>query len=365
MKHLHNPAQRRLPMKGLVLSGGTGTRLRPFTYSMPKQLFPIANKPVLQYCLENLRDMGVGEIGIVVGQNRQIERAFGDGSDLGLRLTYIPQHAPLGLAHCVAIARDFLGDDDFVMYLGDNMITGGLAEAADDFRARRPDAKILVTKVEDPQHYGVAELDSEGRVTALAEKPENPTSDLAVMGVYFFTPAIHESVDRIAPSARGELEITDAMQDLLTRGRTVHAEIHSGYWEDTGSADALLSCNRVFLEALTADVRGGLDEHTTLTGAVIVEPGATVTRSRLVGPVIVGAGSRLTGCEVGPFTAVGRGCELTAATVRDSIVLDHARVSGVSGIHDSVIGRRARVQAGDTAGQCLRIGDQASVRVSA
>jgi glucose-1-phosphate thymidylyltransferase len=353
-------------MKGLVLAGGTGTRLRPFTYSIPKQLMPVAGKPVLQYCLENIRDVGITEVGIIVGErDGQIERSVGDGADLGLRISYILQEAPLGLAHCVAVAADFLGQDDFLMYLGDNMVVGGLAEAARDFRDRRPAAKVLATKVDDPRFFGVVELDSDGRVLSLAEKPDHPRSDLAMMGVYFFTAAIHEAVRRIRPSARGELEITDAIQDLLAQGRTVVADVYVGYWTDTGSVDALLECHRVMLEEVESGVHGEVDEHSTLTGAVVVEPGATVVRSRLVGPLVVGAGSVITDCCLGPYASVGRGCTINGATVRDSIVLDHAEVSGMAMIHDSVIGRRALVRAEHVPGHRLLVGDQASVKVGA
>jgi glucose-1-phosphate thymidylyltransferase len=353
-------------MKGLVLAGGTGTRLRPFTYSMPKQLLPIANKPVLQYCLENLREIGIPDIGIIVGERAgQIENAIGDGSDLGVRISYILQEKPLGLAHCVVIARDFLGDDDFVMYLGDNMLIGGFAEAAADFHARRPDAKVLATKVEDPRLYGVVELDPDGCVLSLVEKPAHPRSNLAMIGVYFFTPAIHEAVRRIRPSARGELEITDAVQDLLAQGRTVLADVHVGYWKDTGSADALLECHRAVLDDLGPDVQGHVDGRSTLVGTVVLEPGARVVRSRLTGPVVIGADSVITDCELGPYTSVGRACTLTGSSIRDSIMLDGARVHGIAGIHDSVIGRKALVGADDVGGQRLLVGDQASVRVSA
>jgi glucose-1-phosphate thymidylyltransferase len=357
-----------IPMKGLVLSGGTGTRLRPFTYSIPKQLIPIANKPVLQYCIENIRDVGITEIGMIVGErNGQVESAIGDGSHLGVNITYIFQEAPLGLAHCVAVAEDFLGDEDFMMYLGDNMLIGGLAEAARDFQTHRPAAKVMVTKVDDdPSLYGVAELDSDGRVLSLVEKPQQPISDLAVMGVYFFTPAIHDSVARIEPSARGELEITDAIADLLTHDQLVTAEIYTGYWKDTGGIEALLECNRVLLDDLdTTTIHGDLDTQSTTSGTIIIEPGATVTRSRLTGPVVIGTGTVITDCDLGPHASIGHDCTLSNASVRDSIVLDEATVEGVTGIRDSVIGRKAHVHATAPGGQRLLIGDQAYVKVTA
>ncbi|MFI6346459.1 glucose-1-phosphate thymidylyltransferase [Streptomyces sp. NPDC050560] len=353
-------------MKGLVLSGGTGTRLRPFTYSMPKQLMPVANKPVLHYCLENIRDLGVTSVGIIVGQRGgQVEQAIGDGADLGLDLTYLFQSAPLGLAHCVTVAERFLGDDDFVMYLGDNMLVGGLADAARDFAARRPAAKVLVTKVDDPQHYGVAELDAEGHVVSLTEKPEHPRSDLAMMGVYFFTPAVHEAVRGIRPSARGELEITDAVQRLVDSGRDVTAEVYQGYWADTGGVRELLGCNRVVLDAITGDVRGRVDGTSVLTGPVVVGAGTEIVGSRLEGPLTIGAGCVVRNARIGPHTAVGQNCQIENADVQESIVLENVHVEGVRGVRDSVIGRGARVR-GTSCGsgaQRLLLGDQASIQV--
>lgn len=352
-------------MKALVLSGGTGARLRPLTHSMPKQLVPLANKPVLRYCLETIRETGVTEVGIIVGRHAaEVAAALGDGSDLGLRLTYLHQEAPLGLAHCVLVAADFLGGEDFLMYLGDNMLIGGIAEIAEEFRATRPDAKVLVVKVPDPQHYGVAELDPDGRVLALAEKPAVPRSDLALMGVYFFTAAIHEAVRRIGPSARGELEITDAIQWLVEQGRPVLAQEYGGYWKDTGKVADLLECNRIVMDRLTADVRGQVDGDSVLTGAVVVEPGARVTGSRLTGPVVVAAGAVVRDSRVGPYTALARGSEVIGSWIEDSIVLDDASIRGVSGIHGSLIGRSAVVRTGDDRHRLL-VGDHSRIEVAA
>jgi glucose-1-phosphate thymidylyltransferase len=334
---------------------------------MPKQIVPVGGKPVLRYCLENLREIGVTSVGLVVGErDGQVERAIGDGSKLGLRISYILQESPLGLAHCITAAEEFLGSDDFLVYLGDNMLIGSLGDAAHDFRTHRPDAQILVRKVDDPRLYGVAELDVDGRVLSLTEKPEHPRSDLAVMGVYFFTPAIHAAVRRIRPSARGELEITDAIQDLLNRNRQVTAKGYPGYWADTGSIDGLLASNRVVLDDVCSDIRGSVDEHSILTGPVVIESGAEVVRSRLDGPVVVGPGSVIRDCRLGPHTAVGRDCLISAASVEESIVLDQARIEGIHGLRDSVIGRRAHVHAtiGDASHRLL-IGDEADVRVGA
>lgn len=347
-------------MKALVLSGGTGTRLRPFTHSLPKQLIAVANKPVLLYCLETIRDMGIRDVGIIVGgQVEQIRAVVGDGSPAGVRVTYIPQDSPRGLAHCVSIARGFLGDDDFVMYLGDNLLIGGVAEIADTFREHRPDATVLLTKVDDPRQYGVAELDAEGQVTALVEKPREPRSDLALIGVYFFTPAIHDAVDRIRPSQRGELEITDAIQDLLGRDGTVTAVEYAGYWKDVGDAGSVLECNRVVLDGLRADLRGGCCLNSGIQGEVVVSPEATVIRSQLEGPIIVGPGSVIQDSVIGPHTAIGRDCRISGAGLAESILLDGAVVAGVSGIRESLIGRAAQVRAAATAPCRLLLGDHA------
>ncbi|MFJ9430309.1 glucose-1-phosphate thymidylyltransferase [Streptomyces sp. NPDC101490] len=343
-------------MKALVLSGGEGTRLRPFTYSMAKQLVPVANKPVLVHCLENLRNIGVRETAVVVGgHGAQIEKAIGDGSRFGMRITYLEQEAPLGLAHCVTLAAEFLGDEDFVMYLGDNVLAEGIAEAAAEFRRRRPAAQLLVTKVPDPRQYGVAEVDADGVVRALVEKPAEPRGDLAVIGAYFFTSAIHTATRAISPSPRGELEITDALQYLIEGGWTVTAQEYEGYWKDTGKIDDLLECNRVLLERMGTEdgdgtgpvAAGEIDATTVVEGRVVVEPGARVTGSRLTGPVVIGAGSVVRDCRIGPNVAVGQDCVLESAGIENSIVLEGASITDVPELRGCVIGRWARVRAQD------------------
>jgi glucose-1-phosphate thymidylyltransferase len=357
-------------MKGLVLSGGLGTRLRPLSYSMPKQLIPIANKPVLEHVLENIRDLGVTEIGIVVGdRGPQISEVIGDGSRLGLRVTYIRQEEPLGLAHCVRLARAYLGADDFVMYLGDNMLPEGVAEVAEEFRAGRPAAQVVVQRVADPRAFGIVELDESGAVRRLVEKPLHPQSDLALIGVYFFTPAVHEAVNAIAPGARGELEITDAIQWLSAHGGIVKATVYDGYWRDTGRAEDLLDCNRYVLGKLRAGsggIAGGVDAASELTNQVVVGPGAKVVRSRIEGPVIIGAGTLIEDCRIGPNVAIGRDCVLRATGLADSIVLDGASISEISGLHDSVIGRSAVVapSRGDVHNR-LVVGDHTRIEIAA
>ncbi|MGP3949264.1 glucose-1-phosphate thymidylyltransferase [Streptomyces sp. 7N604] len=351
-------------MKALVLSGGSGTRLRPFSYSMPKQLIPIANKPVLEHVLDNVRALGVTEAGIVVGdRGRQIAEVIGDGSRLGLRVTYIPQAEPLGLAHCVTLARTFLGDEDFVMYLGDNMLPEGVADIAQDFTARRPAAQLVVQKVADPRAFGVAELDAAGQVERLVEKPQQPRSDLALLGVYFFTSAIHRAVASIRPSARGELEITDAIQWLVTQGAEVRASEYSGYWRDTGRAEDVLECNRRLLASLRPGIVGEVDSRSELDGQVLIEAGARVVRSRVEGPAIVGAGSVVEDSHIGPGTSIGRDCVLRDTRLADSIVLDGASIVNVPGLYGSLIGRNASV--GTSARHRLVVGDHTRIEVAA
>ncbi|MEU7006255.1 glucose-1-phosphate thymidylyltransferase [Streptomyces sp. NPDC046332] len=355
-------------MKALVLSGGAGTRLRPFSYSMPKQLIPIVNKPVLEYAVENIVDLGVSEIAVIVGDRAaQITEALGDGSRFGARITPIHQDKPRGLAHCVELARPFLGEDDFVMYLGDNMLPEGITKIADEFRADRPAAQIVVSKVPDPRAFGVAELDADGAVVSLAEKPSRPRSDLALIGVYFFTSAIHQAVAAIEPSARGELEITDAIQWLLTHGHDVRAGEYDGYWKDTGKADDVLECNRHLLGALSRRIDGDVDATSELIGPVVVEHGARVVRSRIVGPVVIGAGTLVEDSRIGPDTSIARDCVLRATQLTDSIVMSGASITQVPGLHGSLIGRSASIGPSDhaEAHHRLVVGDHTHVEVAA
>ncbi|MFF5127045.1 glucose-1-phosphate thymidylyltransferase [Streptomyces syringium] len=343
-------------MKALVLSGGAGTRLRPFSYSMPKQLIPIANKPVLEHVLETIRELGVTEIGVIVGdRGPHIAAVLGDGSRFGVRLTFIEQKEPLGLAHTVSVARPFLGDDDFVMYLGDNMLPEGITELAAEFAEHRPAAQVVVRKVADPRAFGVAELGAAGEVVRLVEKPAEPRSDLALIGVYFFTPAIHEAVDAIEPSHRGELEITDAVQWLVTAGADVRAREYHGYWKDTGRVEDVLECNRKVLDGIEHSIAGEVDDASELTGPVIVEAGARVVRSRIEGPAIVGAGTLVEDSRVGPYTALGRDCVLRHTRIDYSITLEGATVTHVRGLHGSLIGRSATVDATEVGADRHRI----------
>ena len=353
-------------MKALVLAGGRGTRLRPLTNTSAKQLVPGANNPVLFYGLEASRDAGITEVGIIVGDTgAEVRAAVGDGGEFGLRVTYIPQAAPLGLAHCVLIARDFLGDDDFVMYLGDNFLIGGIQELVAAFGEGDYSAQILLTPVDDPRSYGVAELGRSGQIVGLAEKPDDPASDLAIVGVYMFTPAVHDAVRAIRPSARGELEITDAVQWLISHGHHVHSHLITGYWKDTGRVQDMLECNRIVLESIETRIRGTVDDRTRIAGRVVIEPGAVVEDSVLRGPVVIGADTKVVGSYVGPFTSIGDGCSIEEAEIEYSIVMSDSTVRGVSRIESSLIGKGVEVTPARSAPNThqLVIGDHSTVRL--
>jgi len=345
-------------MKGLILSGGAGTRLRPITHTSAKQLVPVANKPILFYGLEHMIAAGIREFGIVVGDTAgEIKAAVGDGSRWGVDITYIEQEAPLGLGHCVLIARDFLGDDDFIMYLGDNMIQQGVARFCESFEAEQrrasaptldgakpaPAAQILLCPVPDPERFGVAEIDGDGHVVRLLEKPKEPPSNLALVGVYLFTPAIHEAVRAIAPSARGELEITDAIQWLIDHGHRVIHEVLEGWWLDTGKKDPLLESNRRVLETIEPRLDGKIDDESHVDGRVVVEQGAELIASRVRGPAVIGARTRLVNSYIGPFTAIGDDCEIIDSEVEHSVVLEHSQIVGVPRLSDSLIGRHVEI----------------------
>ncbi|MBT1089889.1 glucose-1-phosphate thymidylyltransferase [Streptomyces sp. Tu102] len=353
-------------MKALVLSGGAGTRLRPITHTSAKQLVPVANKPVLFYGLESIAAAGITEVGVIVGDTAaEIQDAVGDGSKFGLEITYIPQERPLGLAHAVIIARDFLGDDDFVMYLGDNFIVSGIADLVEEFRGNRPDAQILLTHVQDPRSFGVAELDDDGKVLGLEEKPEHPKSDLALVGVYLFTPVIHDAVRAITPSWRGELEITHAIQHLIDARADVRCTVIQGYWKDTGNVADMLEVNRTVLESLSRRIDGEVDEASEAVGRVVVEEGARVINSRIVGPAVVGAGTLVEDSFVGPFTSVAENCRVIDSELEFSIVLRDSTLHGVGRIESSLIGRHVEVTPAPSVPSAhhLVLGDHSKVQI--
>lgn len=330
-------------MKGLILSGGTGSRLRPLTYTGAKQLIPVGNKPILFYAIEALRESGVTDIAIIVGDTRaEIRAAVGDGSAFGVRITYIEQERPLGLAHAVKIAQGFLGDDSFIMFLGDNLVRGGVDSFVRQFRSSSPAALVLLSEVPEPQHFGVVELE-DGRVKRLVEKPKVPPSNLALVGVYLFQSDIFRAVGAIQPSARGELEITDAIQWLVDNGHTVEPHLIRGWWKDTGRPDDVLDANRLMLEALERDVRGDVDELSHVVGRVQIGPGSRVVRSTLRGPIVIGEDVVIEDAYIGPFTSISDRAQIYRTEIENSVVLEESHIESAYRIDGSLIGRRVQI----------------------
>jgi glucose-1-phosphate thymidylyltransferase len=359
-------------MKGLILSGGKGTRLRPLTYTSAKQLVPVANKPVLFYAIESIVAAGITEIGLVVGETRgEIQAAVGDGSRFGADVTYIEQEAPLGLAHAVKIAEEFLAGEPFVMYLGDNLIAGGITGLVEEFRTLGCNSEILLAEVPNPEQFGVAELTQEGKVRRLIEKPRAPKSNLALVGVYMFDSSIFASVQRIQPSARGELEITDAIQDLIDRGLDVHPHIVRGWWKDTGKLEDMLEANRIVLEGLEVP-RAGLDARTLgsgsrIEGRVQIGAGVELIDSLVRGPVVIGDGTRLEHAFVGPYTSIGERCTLVRCEMENSIVLADCEIRDIPlRIDGSLIGRNVRIVKTDFKPKAYRfmLGDNSEVGIT-
>jgi glucose-1-phosphate thymidylyltransferase len=351
-------------MRALVLAGGEGSRLRPITHTNAKQLIPVASTPILFHVLRSIADAGITEVGIVVGQTaEEVRAAVGDGSAWGVAVTYIPQEAPLGLAHAVLTAREFVAGAPFLMYLGDNVLLEGVTRFVEGFEQNRPDAQIFLARVPEPERFGVAVLEGD-RVTRLVEKPKEHLSDLALVGVYLFDDSILEAAAAIAPSGRGELEITDAIQWLIDHGRTVRAEMVDGWWKDTGKPEDLLEANRMMLSILEPRVDGEVDAASTLEGTVVVEAGARVAGSRIIGPVVIGAGTIVRDSVVGPDAAISAGCAVTGSEVRDSIVMEGCRIDGVHGIAGSILGRNVEVRHSGREGlHRFVVGDQSRVEV--
>jgi glucose-1-phosphate thymidylyltransferase len=353
-------------LKGLILSGGKGTRLRPITHTSAKQLVPVANKPVLFYGIESLAAAGIEEVGIIIAPETggEIREAAGDGSQFGVRITYIEQDEPRGLAHAVLTAEPFLGDAPFVMYLGDNLLRDGIIDLVDAFRVQEPDALILLTPVPDPEHYGVAELDGE-KVKALVEKPKEPVSNLALVGVYMFTPAIHDAARAIEPSWRNELEITDAIQHLIDQGLRVDPHIVRGWWKDTGQVQDMLDANRLILDDLTERIDGELIDS-RVEGRVVIEKGARLERSTVRGPAVIGAGTRLVDAYIGPYSAIGDDVTIERAELEYSIVLSGSSVRDLEGrIEASLIGRNVAIARSPALPKAYRfvVGDNAEIAI--
>ncbi|MBI3781026.1 MAG: glucose-1-phosphate thymidylyltransferase [candidate division NC10 bacterium] len=350
-------------MKALILSGVKGTRLRPITHTSAKQLVPIANKPILFYALEAIAEAKIQEVGVVVGDTkREIQEAVGDGARWGLQVSYIEQQAPLGLAHAVKIAEPFLGNQPFVMYLGDNLVKDGIRSLVEEFMRLRPNSQILLARVRDPQRFGVAEL-REGRVVSLEEKPAYPKSDLALVGVYMFDKTIFEAVHAIKPSERGELEITDAIQYLIDKGYEVHPHVISGWWKDTGKLEDMLEANRIMLEAITSRVEGEVDEASHLIGKVVVEQGAKIVASTVRGPVIIGKCCRIVNSYIGPFTSIYHDTLVQNSEIEHSIILDRSRITDIGRLEDSLIGKNVEVFRSDGKPRAYRLmlGDSSQV----
>ena len=331
-------------MKGLILSGGKGTRLYPLTYTCAKQLVPVANKPVLFRVIEAIREAGIADIGIVVGDTAaEIRDAVGDGSRWDVRITYIPQEAPLGLAHAVKISRDFMGDDRFVMFLGDNVIQGGISSLIRQFESSECNSQIVLTQVANPQQYGVAVLKN-GQIVRLVEKPRDPPSDLALVGIYMFDHNIFEAVNGIRPSWRNELEITDAIQYLVDHSYKVYPYVHTGWWIDTGAPGDMLDANRLVLDEIEPRVEGYVDRGSKLTGKVTVQKGAEVIGSVIRGPAIIGEESRIVNSFIGPFTSIYHHVLVEKSEIEHSIVLEHSRIVDISQrIENSLIGRNVEI----------------------
>ena len=335
-------------LKGLILSGGKGTRLRPITHTSAKQLVPVANTPVLFYGIQAMADAGIAEIGIIIAPETgdEIRATAGDGSRFGVRITYIVQDAPAGLAHAVLTAEPFLGDSPFVMYLGDNLLQGGIRDLVTAFNDNAPDALILLTPVTDPENYGVAEL-ADGKVVRLVEKPAQPQTDLALVGVYMFRASVHDAARAIEPSARGELEITDAIQYLVDQGRRVDPHVVRGWWKDTGRLEDMLAANRLVLETIDGRVDGELVDA-KLDGRVVVEAGARLERTTVRGPAVIGAGAVVRDAYIGPYTAIGENCVIEHAEVEHSILLAGSVVSHLDGrMESSLLGRNVRIGRSD------------------
>lgn len=355
-----------MELKGLILSGGKGTRLRPLTYTRAKQLVPIANKPILFYGLEALAEAGIREIGIIVGETRaEVMEAVGNGDRWNVRVTYIDQPEPLGLAHAVFIAKDFLKDSSFVMYLGDNLLKNGIASLIDHFRSSQPNSQILLASVPNPEHFGVAELDHD-RVVGLEEKPSKPKSNWALVGVYMFDSHIFEAQEVLKPSWRGELEITDAIQFLIDRGFRVEAHKVDGWWKDTGKLEDMLEANRLILETLSQRVDGEVDPQSRIDGRVVIEKGARIINSTIRGPAIIGENSIIENGFVGPFTSIQDECVIRNSEIQHSILLRGSKILDLRRrVEDSLIGVNVRICRNDRPPQAYRllVGDNSDIEI--
>lgn len=357
-------------MKGVLLSGGTGSRLRPITHTGPKQLVPVANKPVLEYAIEDLKEAGITEIGVVLGNKgrEEIQQALGDGSKYGVEITYIIQGNPLGLAHAAGCARDFVGDDDFVMYLGDNILKSGVTELVESFKAGDYGAGIALQEVDNPQAFGIADVDDHGNVTELIEKPEHPPTNLALIGMYVFSPAVFDAIDDLEPSWRGELEITDAIQDLLKQGYEIDSHIVTGWWKDTGKPEDMLEANRLVLEDKPLKTRGTINDGAEVDGGIELPESSTIEDGAVVrGPVSIGENVTIKGgTYVGPYTSIGPNSTLEDIHIENSVVIGDSTLTASGRIVDSLLGRSANVESADELlpeGRRLVIGENSQLKL--
>lgn len=355
-------------MKGLILSGGQGTRLRPFTYTGAKQLVPVANKPVLFYAIEDLVEAGIADIGIVISPEtgEQVKSEVGDGSHFGARITFIPQDKPLGIAHGIKIAHDFIGDAPFVLFLGDNFLRDGIVPQVRAFNEQQMNGQIILYEMTDPSSMGVAVLDEHGRVAKLVEKPKQFISPYAVIGIYFFDSHVFEAVNSIKPSARGELEITDTIQYLVDRGLNVGAHKLTGWWIDTGRLGDMLEANRLILDTLPSSSQGHVDAHSRLEGRVILQQGAQVIDSTIRGPAIIGENTRVEKAFIGPYTSIYHDCVIQDCEIEHSIVLEFSKIMRTpTRIADSLIGRHVEIASAEGHARTLRLklGDHSQIGI--
>lgn len=355
-------------MKALILSGGKGTRLRPLTYTTAKQLVPVANKPILGYVIEHLKDAGIKEVGVIISPETggEVMAYIDGGRKWGIRVTFIVQAESLGLAHAVSTAKEFLKDDDFIMYLGDNLLSHGVKDAIKKFKRESHQALIFLKEVDNPKQFGVAKLDAKGNILRLVEKPKRPPSNLALVGVYIFSKEIHAAIARIKPSFRGELEITDAIQELINMGYDVKSEVLQGWWLDTGKKDDLLQANTVVLdEYVKRHIKGTVNSKSNITGRVTIEEGAVIEDSMVRGPVIIGRHTVIKNSFIGPFTSIGDNVEVSNSVIEHSVVLNNAVLSGIERLEDSLIGKGSKVTRKDTHHKALRlmVGDDSTIEV--
>ncbi len=354
-------------MKGLILSGGKGSRLYPLTYTNAKQLIPVANKPVLFRVIETIRDAGITDIGIVVGGTAaKIKEAVGRGGRWGVNITYIQQDQPLGLAHAVKVSRDFLGDDRFVMFLGDNVIQGGISPLIAQFAESQWNSQIVLTRIEHPEEYGVAELGDDGQIIRLVEKPKDPPSDLALVGIYMFDKHVFEAVNGIRPSRRGELEITDAIQWLVENGYAVHPYIHRGWWIDTGQPGDMLEANDLILEEIEYAIEGFADRDSQIGRRVTLQRGCEVINSVVRGPTIIGENARIVNSYIGPYTSIAHDVLVENSEIEHSMVLEHSQIKNIEArIQDSLIGRKVTISRSPIKPKALKltVGDNSVVGI--